>query len=51
MSNSQINMVCGIVDLTFKAPVRTEADNIHKYFFIIFFFQRKYDMIFHENQD
>ena len=37
---------CLIQRLTFKAPITTAADNIHKYFFNVF--QRK-DLIFHVN--
>ena len=33
--------------LTLKSPITTAADNIHKYFFIVF--QRKYDLMFQEN--
>ena len=33
--------------LTLKVPVTTAADDIHKYFFIVF--QRKYDLIFQVN--
>ena len=33
--------------LTLKVPIRTAADNIHKYFFIVF--QRKYDLMFQVN--
>ena len=33
--------------LTLKAPVTTAADDIHKYFFIVF--QGKYDLMFQVN--
>ena len=33
--------------LIVKAPITTAADDIHKYFFIVF--QRKYDLIFQVN--
>ena len=33
--------------LTLKAPITTAADDIHKYFFIVF--QRKYDLMFQVN--
>ena len=37
---SDLGQYChGIIMLTLKAPVTTAADNIHKYFFIVF--QRK----------
>ena len=32
------------MDLTLKAPITTAADDIHKYFFIVF--QRKLDLMF-----
>ena len=32
------------IKLTLKVPVTTAADNIHKYFFIVF--QRKQDLMF-----
>ena len=33
--------------LTLKAPIKTAADDIHNYFFIVF--QRKQDLIFQVN--
>ena len=33
--------------LTLKAPITTAADDIHKYFFIVF--QRKQDLMFQVN--
>ena len=36
-----------LCSLTLTAPITTAADNIYKYFFIVF--QRKQDMIFHVN--
>ena len=37
---------CGL--LTLKAPITTAADDIHKYFFIVF--QRKLDLMFQVNR-
>ena len=36
-----------LFELTLKGPVMTAADNIHKYFFIVF--QRNQDLMFQVN--
>ena len=37
------------LSFTLKAPITTAADDIHKYFFIVFFFRKKYDLMFQVN--
>ena len=49
-TSSEASKVIGsntVKDLTLKAPITTAADDIHKYFFIVF--QRKYDLMFQVN--